>query len=236
MNNAIQRIEALCGSGSASKYAKWLLTAQTWENAGALFHSLAQAPDKDTLLNHLATLRYALVFRSLGFLPSFEPTESKGPDLRIDRDDASATVEVTRFRPMKPGPPALTWEEYRRDEFLLEPYSDLERDVNKSANKVIDKFKQAIDPCAVIAVWNDDEAIDPTDMSIAIPYIQQQRLLPAGLQIVVYGSQCIGDRQLYCFPMKAQLDARVQELANELESVRVCAAVTAVLADDRSAV
>ncbi len=37
--------------------------------------------------------------------------------------------------------------------------------------------------------------------------------LPVGLELVVYGSCWIGRSQLYCFPMKTNLNARIQEWA-----------------------
>ena len=231
MTKAVQRIEALCGSRIALQLARWLSIAEAWGNSAALFDRLAAAPDRASVLDHVATLRYALVFRGLGLLPSFEPTGPTGPDLLITRDGASATVEVTRFRPMNPGPPVSDGEFE-----ILEEYGNPERDVNKSFNKVLDKFSQAIGPCAVIAVWNDDDALEEIEMSIALRDLRQDRRLPVGLQIVVYGSDWMRDQQLYCFPMKAQLDVHVQQWAHELETVSVSTAVAAALANVRSAV
>ena len=125
MTDAVQQIEAFCGRNAASQIETWLSTAQMWPNSASFFHSLATAPDKDALLDHLATLRYGLIFRGLGFLPSFEPTGSEGPDLLIARDGSSATVEVTRFKAVNPGPPLLSEEECLRGEWLLEPYGNL---------------------------------------------------------------------------------------------------------------
>jgi hypothetical protein len=139
----IQRIQALCGSSAAAELGGWLSKAQMWPNSDAFLHSLAVAADKETLVDHLATLRYGLIFGSLRFLPAFEPTGTDGPDLLITRDETSATVEVTRFRPMNPGPPILTEEEVLRDDGFLEPYGNPQRDVAKCLRKVRGKFRQA---------------------------------------------------------------------------------------------
>lgn len=235
MTNAMQRIEAFCGRDTASELKNWLSKAQMWPNSATFFHSLAVAVDKDTLLDHLATLRYSLIFRSLGFLPSFEPTGSHGPDLLIARDGTSATVEVTRFKAINPGPAALSKEEYLGGEWLLEAYGNSRRDVAKSVRKVRDKFRQASAPHAIIAVWNDDEALEELEMCIALRDLQQDPRLPAGLELVVYGSPCVGHFQLYSFPMKPQLEVPIQEWAQQIESVSVCAAINAALAMDGEA-
>jgi hypothetical protein len=233
MTKAMQRIEALCGRSVASELGNWLSKAQMWPNSTAFLHPLATAADKDALLDHVATLRYSLIFRSLGFLPAFEPTGADGPDLLITRDGISATVEVTRFRAMNPGPPILTYEEFRRDDGFLEPYGNPQRDVAKCLRKVRDKFRQAIALHAIIAVWNDDEALEEVEMHIALRSFQEDPTLPAGLELVVYGS--IGRSRLYSVPMKPQLGAPFQEWAQRIESVSVPAAVNASLAmDDQS--
>lgn len=231
MTNAMQRIEAFCNGNTASELKNWLSKAQMWANSAAFLHSLAVAVDKDALLDHLATLRYGLIFRSLGFLPSFEPTGSQGPDLLIARDGTSATVEVTRFRAINSGPAASSKEDIR-GEWLLEPYGNPQRDVAKSTRKVRDKFRQAIAPHAIIAVWNDDEALEELEMRIALRDLQHDPCLPAGLELVVYGSPWVGRSQLYSVPMKPQLDASIQEWAHQIESVTVSAAINAALAMD----
>jgi hypothetical protein len=236
MAKAIQRIQALCGGSVASELAAWLSKAQTWPNSIALFHTLATAADKETLLDHLAPLHYGLIFRGLGFLPSYEPTGREGSDLLITRDEASATVEVTRFRPMNPGPPILTEEEFRKDDWYLEEYGDPERDLARCLRKVTDKFRQATGERAIIAVWNDDEAIDEINMRLMLGGLRDYPGRPTGLEFVVYGSPWIGRSQLFCFPMKLKLDAAFRELAQRLESVTIPTAINAALAmDDRIA-
>src|SRR5205823_2972375 len=85
---------------------------------------------------------------------------------------------------------------------------------------------------AIIAVWNDDEALEELEMHMALRDLQQDPRLPAGLELVVYGSAWTGHFQLYTFSMKPQLDASIQEWAQQIESVSVCAAINAALAMD----
>jgi hypothetical protein len=235
MAEAVHRIQALCGSSVASELAGWLSRALPWPSSAAFFHLLATAADKEILLDHLATLRYSLIFRGLGFLPAFEPTGSQGSDLLVTRDGTSATVEVTRFRLVNPGPPILTREELHRDDCFLQPYGNPQRDVAKCIRKVRDKFRQAIAPHAIIAVWNDDGALEEIEMHIGLRDLREDPRRPAGLELVVYGSWWIGRSQLYSFPMKPKLVAPFQELAQQLESVTVAAAINAALAFDDGA-
>jgi len=201
---AMERIKALYDEGVALEFDCWLSKVQRWPNSAALFHSFALASNKQTLLDHLATLHYSLVFGYLGFFVSFEPDGRKGPDLLITRDGISATVEVTRLRPMNPGPPALSEEECQGSEQVLEPYGDPYRDVNRSFGKVLAKFKQAIGPHSIIAVWNDDDALEELEMFMAVRDLCQAPCLPAGLDFVIYGSKWISSvhLHLYTFPLK----------------------------------
>jgi len=90
MTKAIQRIRALCSKNAASEFEDWLSKVQKWPNAAALLNSLAGATDQENLFDHLAPLRYSLIFKYLGFVPSFEPTGKKGPDLLILRASVCA--------------------------------------------------------------------------------------------------------------------------------------------------
>jgi hypothetical protein len=225
MTKAIQRIRALCSKSAASEFEDWLSKVQKWPNAAALLNSLAGATGQENLLDHLAPLRYSLIFKYLGFAPSFEPTGKKGPDLLITRDGTSATVEVTRFRPMNPGPSGLNEVECQSGEWILEPYGDPERDINRSFGKVMAKFNQAIAPHSIIAVWNDDDALEEIEMSTAVRDLRQVRGLPAGLDFVIYGSPWIDRAQLRTFPMKSQLDTVIQHWAQQIESVNVRTAI-----------
>lgn len=92
-----------------------------------------------------------------------------------------------------------------------------------------DKFRQATGEHAIIAVWNDDEAIDEINMRLMLGGLRDYPGRPAGLEFVIYGSPWVGRSQLFCYPMKSKLDAAFQELAQQIESVSVPAIVNAAL-------
>jgi hypothetical protein len=115
-------------------------------------------------------------------------------------------------------------------EKFLEPYGNPQRDVAKCLRKVKDKFRQAIGPHTIIAVWNDDEAVEELWMRMALRDLRQDPSRPAGLELVIYGSWWIGHCQLYSFPMKPEVEAPFQEWAQQIELVSVPAAVNAALA------
>lgn len=227
MTKAMQRIETLCDSNEASRIRRCLDVASTWKNCTAFLHSLAVSPNKNALFDDIATLRYGLIFKGLGFLPSFEPTGSQGPDLLIARDAVSATVEVTRFKAMNSGPPQITGKALHNEEFMLASYGCPQRDIPKSKRKIIDKFPQATATLALIAVWNDDDALEEVEMDIALRELQRDPRVPVGLQFVIYGSSW--GQRLYCYPMRLQLEDLVQQWAQEITSVNVDAAVDAGL-------
>ena len=229
----MQQVRVLCGESAALQFENWLSTVLKCPNSDAFFHSLATAPDKEALLDHLATLRYSLIFGYLGFAVSFEPTGTQGPDLLITRDGISATVEVTRFRSMNPGPSVLSEEKLQSDELILEPYGNPCRDVPKSLRKIKEKFRQALAPHAIIAVWNDDEALEELEMSIALRNLRQNSALPAGLEFVIYGSRWISHIQLHIFPMKPQLDPVIQQWAQQIKSVNVRVAIQSYIQNNK---
>jgi hypothetical protein len=227
MGGAVERIETFCGR-DATGYAKWLSVAKSWPNAAALHRSIALAASREYLLDHLAALRYALIFSNLGFAVEFEPTGSKGPDLLVRRDGLSTTIEVTRFRHMHSGSPKVGIGELQSDDFRLEPYGDPARDIIKCLEKVRGKFHQASGPSAVIAVWNSDDDLEELEMASALADLQRDLELPVGLEFIVYGS-CWGDR-LYCFPMMREPSRRVLRWVDELEATGVSEAVASALA------
>jgi hypothetical protein len=231
---AMERIKALCDETVALEFESWLSKILNYPNSDTFFHSLATVADKEALLDHLATLRYSLIFGYLGFAVSFEPTGT-GPDLLITRDGISTTVEVTRFRSTNPGPQPWSEEELESDKLMLDTYGNPCRDVPKSLRKIREKFRQALAPHAIIAVWNDDEALEELEMAMALRTLRQDPRLPAGLDFVIYGSQWISSVRLHLhiFPMKPQLDSVIQGWAQQIESVNVRTAIQHYTQEDK---
>jgi hypothetical protein len=219
---AVRRIWDLMDGSHAEPASEWLRTVALWPNATGFLSRVATAIDRATLLDYLAELRYALMFRGLGFALQFEPCGPEGPDLGICRSGLSATVEVARFRPMNPGPSVIT------DDFadgVLEVYGNPERDTAKAIAKVRHKFRQAAGDRFIIALWNDDDAMEGVEVSCAVANLAHHPERPAALQFVLYGSQWIGTRQLHCFPVAQDPEERVREWMHELEVARVSVAV-----------
>lgn len=204
----------------------WVEVIQGWSGASAIWHSIAHSENEDVLLDHAAALRYALVFRALGFSVGFEPTGSEGPDLAIRRDGISATVEVTRFRYINPGPAPVS------DAELLRPYGNPPRDIAKAMRKLARKFRQATHERALIAVWNDDESLEELEVELAVGELKKAHDLPDGLMAVVHASRWVGAgaRQFYWFWIQVpQPPAR--EWCRDLEATTANGAISRALAE-----
>jgi hypothetical protein len=220
---AVERINEVCDARSALAYRDWIQAAAGWPGSDALFDRIGRADGEGQVLDHLAELRYALVFRHLGFAITIEPQGQKGPDLEVSRGGLSAVVEVTRFRPMNPGPADSDGES-------LSAYGDVARDVTKSVEKLAGKFGQLDGERSIIAFWNDDDALEELEMSMAASVLSGAPDTPESLQFVLFGSAWSSPaRQLHCFPMR-DLPGDVQRWMKELETVSVTAAVNSALA------
>ena len=222
VRRAIDRINEVCDARSALAYRDWIQAAAGWPGSDALFDRIGRADGEGQLLDHLAELRYALVFRYLGFAITIEPLGQKGPDLEVSRGGLSAVVEVTRFRPMNPGPTDTDGE-------LLSAYGDVARDVTKSLGKLAGKFGQLDGQRSIIAVWNDDDALEELEMSMAAKDLSSAPDMPTSLQFVLFGSSWTSPtRDLHCFQMR-DLQGDVEQWARELETASVTAAVRSVV-------
>lgn len=178
---------------------------QQMPGSSRLLKRLASASDKEQFEDYLAELQYALIFTGLQFQVEIEPFGRKGPDLRILRDGQQSVVEVTRFRKQYSGPPLV---DYNSQDFLLEEYGNVERDIRKSLEKIIGKFTQVKDQDAIIALWNDEGDLEELEVLEAISVLlddvnQGTGSIPKGLSFVVYAGQCpIRNRQEFlCLPL-----------------------------------
>ena len=207
---ALQNVSLLLEKSEAQLWRSRLERVGQMAGASLKFKRIASARDKEGLYDYLAEIRYALVFAGLGFQVRLEPLGEKGPDLEISRDGHTAVVEVKRFRQINPGPSkiSLSDKEFSDDTFLLEPYGDLEREINKCASRVEEKFKQVGDMASIIASWNDDEDLDEVGHEGAVRRLynyaaQEGSSLPSGLLCILYGSNwCRQRQQFYCFPLR----------------------------------
>ena len=84
---AVETARRLCGP-DASRYCDWLRLARAWPGVGAFFARLECEATASQVVDHLASLYFGMIFCTLGFVVSFEPSGLKGPDLLIERDGA----------------------------------------------------------------------------------------------------------------------------------------------------
>jgi len=206
---ALQKLSLLLEKSEAQLWRSRLERVRRMSGASLKFKRIASARDKEELYDYLAEIRYALVFAGLGFQVRLEPLGKKGPDLEISRDGHIAVVEVKRFRQINPGPLkiSLSDKEFLDNTFLLEPWGDLEREVNKCISRIGEKFKQVGDRASIIALWNDDEDLDEIGHEETVrrlrDYAAQGASHPSGLLFVLYASNwCRPRQQFYCFPLR----------------------------------
>ena len=207
---ALQNVSLLLEKSEAQLWRSRLERVGQMAGASLKFKRIASARDKEGLYDYLAEIRYALVFAGLGFQVRLEPLGEKGPDLEISRDGHTAVVEVKRFRRINPGPLkiSLSDKEFLDDTFLLEPWGNLEKEVNKCISQVRKKFKQVGDKASIIALWNDDEDLDEVGHEEAVRRLhdyagQDSSSLPSGLMFILYGSNwCRPRQQFYCFQLR----------------------------------
>jgi hypothetical protein len=229
LNKANQNLFLLLEKNEAQLWESRLERVQQLPGVSSTFKRIADAPDREQLCDYLAEIRYALVFIGLGFQVQVEPLGKEGPDLGISRDGHSAVIEVKRFRQVDPGPPkiSLSDKEFLDNTFLLEPWGDLEREINKYKSRITEKFEQVGNRESIIAVWNDDEDLDEIGNEEAVrrlrDYTAQQGVsFPSGLLFVLYASNwCRPRQQFYCFPLRT-LRTPQSNWMKELESSFVC--------------
>jgi hypothetical protein len=224
IDKASEKLRQLLGEG-AGFWCQLLNKIKTMPGAGSLFEHISESRNKGELYDHLAVVRYVGVFRAFGFGVEIEPVGSKGPDLAISRDGDKALVEVTRFREMYPGPPPLLEDEDPQ----LSQYGDLDRDTQRSWSKIMGKFHQVGSGQSIIAIWNDDDALEEIEPDLAVQVLRREARkgtieIPTGLAFVVYGSKWIGpgtdtlEQQFYCFPLTKSLRPHHAQLIKELET------------------
>jgi hypothetical protein len=199
--------------------------AASFPNGSVLLRRLGAARDIESLWDSLAELRYALVFRSIGCDVSWEPDGRAGPDLAVRSGDATFAVEVARFRPMNDGPPPL--------EEFLQVYGNPDRDLAKSMTKITGKFRQIGDRPAIVALWNDDEALEDPEVRMAAGGLRRSAQRPAGLVGVVYGSKWIGQQQLFWFSVAHESNLVAESIGQRLVTVRVSQALWSHLGGER---
>lgn len=212
INVAFQKVVDLLGENIAQAYLSRFRCIEKIPGADRIFERLTFATHREKLLDYLKEVDYTLVFLGLGFQIEIEPHGKQGPDLRVTRDGYQALVEVTRFRPVNPGPPPemdLSAEYGRK-------YGDPKRDTRKAMRKIYKKFPQVEVEKSIIAIWDDDEDMEEVEVKIAVRYLQKEETLPKSLLFVLYGSPWY--QHLNCFPLTKISAPHYSLWQRELES------------------
>lgn len=204
---------------------------QGLKGANRIFKHIAKTNDKEQIEDYFAEIKFALVFKGLGYSLEFEPLGRKGPDLGISRNGDKITVEVTRFRKMFPGPPAT---DSSND---MESYGNIKRDTKKAFRKIIKKFSQTSSYDSIIALWNDDEDLEEIEVGEAVNDLCKDKnknniSIPDELSFVIYVSKWVNVRlnqQIYCFPLHSSLSENNKKLMNDLEKSRVSYLINSAL-------
>lgn len=166
------RLARLWKDGSGPRL--WVDVYARLPNAAAGLDRFLRAPDDHAFLDHAAEMRWALVLSALGFAIEIEPLGPKGPDLGLGLGGFSGFGEVTRLRPMNPGPGMIGKDEDGEDVVL--PYGDTERDTNKALGKLLAKERQLIENRPnLVLIRNDDDALDEGEVVTAFNGIVENR-------------------------------------------------------------
>lgn len=216
------KVLELLEENAAQVYMRRLERARRIAGAERIFDRISYATHREKLLDYLAEVNYALVFVSLGFEVEFEPFGTVGADLGITKGNQQVIVEVTRFRPVNPGPPEMAMS----GEMNIEEYGNFQRDLRKAVRKIYRKFAQVKNQKSVIAIWNADRDLEEMEVKEAVRSLWHDDDLPDGLLFLLYGSALIapawvgprGHQQLYCFPFRLITEPAYTSLQRELES------------------
>ncbi len=237
MDQALERVRVLLGTAQEGKWCPRFERVARMPNAQAIFKEIntnVRLDNKDAvelLSDRLAAIIYALIFSGLGFVVEWEPFEKsrekggKNPDLRITRDDHMAIVEVKRIRRKKDNqanvslePSRISLEEMREDDWLLEPYGDLDKESRKTythLSEIRGEHSQLRGEESILAIWDEDNTEDAssayTQNYVLWENNQEIFTLPQGLRFMVcYFPNAIWQRiragqplqELYCYPLQ----------------------------------
>lgn len=206
MHQVSQRLAELLAPSAAYRWASLLPAIQTIGNVAPKLRLVETATDVETLTDYLCELRFALIFRSLGFDVEAEPLGGKGPDFRVVRDEKDAMLECTRLRRIHHGPQEL---DVTDPLATLVLYGNPSRDTAKAFSKIISKFPQVAGFTSIVAVWNDDGDLEELEVQEAVGHLRDGSIagmhpLPSGLQAVLYSSPWVGIttyKQIFCFEL-----------------------------------
>jgi hypothetical protein len=201
-----QTLTDLLAPPEVHRWISLLPAVEAIRNLASKLRLIERATDVEVLRDYLCELRFALIFRSLGFDVEADPMGKKGPDFRVVRDGKDAMLECTRLRRIYPGPPELGVTDPLP---TLGDYGDPRRDTKKAFSKITSKFPQVTGFDSIVAVWNDDGDLEEFEVGEAVGHIRNDVTagrypLPLGLQAVLYSSpwrDVTTRKQNFCFEL-----------------------------------
>lgn len=200
-----------------------------------MVRALSAVPGGDALLKHFIETRndeefddyiaeawFVAVFTSCGYEVQIYPEGSAGPDLLLRRNGESFYIEITRFRPVNDGPPPMPKD---LSGHRLPEYGNPQRDQRKATNKIFHKFRQIRAIPSVVAIWNDDGAMEDVEVKAASADIGKNPHKPQSLEVIFYGSMWISKKQFHAFPVVDNQSLSTKHLIDSIESARLSTAV-----------
>ena len=182
-------------------FIKLVHCAADIEGVEAVFQRMNERDD-DEALDHLAEIKYGVLFRDLGFFAEFEPTGIKGPDLMVERDQVSAFVEVKRYRPKEVDsvPESLgrggTLPTYGGNPAYTQ--AQIEKDLLCKIRQI--QPKNGVQH-GILAVWSDRSSFENDVFECAVRRIPRKEAKQKGLRFCIFGSDfvTVGDpKRFYC--------------------------------------
>lgn len=151
--------------------------------------------DDQMATDHLAEIKYGVLFKDSGFRPRFEPTGKKGPDLMVARDGMSAFVEVKRYRPKDGEDIPDEWGPHG----TLSQYGDplkaqlqYEEDLRRKLRQI--EPRDGVEH-GILAVWSDRESFEEIEFEAAVGQISSDAARK-GVRFCMYGSLWVKPRCL----------------------------------------
>lgn len=163
LDRAIGRIKSLLEPRQIPPGHPHLRAISLLPRGDRILRRLSRVSDVESLRDVLAEVHSALLFAGLGFAVEVEPLGQKGPDLRVQLDEHSLLVEISRLR-LKRRMPVLDLAE--RPLMLANLGPPLE-DVRRAFQKICSKLPQLAAQPGILLIWDDDEVLDEAHVATA---------------------------------------------------------------------
>ena len=223
VDRALERAKQYSGAFDISTVFGVIKALGVLDGGDALLKHLADSKLDEDFDDYLAEVWFIAAFTSCGYEITIYPEGSEGPDLLIRKNGESSYVEVTRFRKDGEGPPPMPDDS---ENHQLPGYGSPQKDQRKANNKIFHKFRQTGTLPSAVAIWNDDGDMEDVEVEAASGEIRINPLRPPNLEMVLYGSKWIGDRQFYAFPLSEQRSPVMVHLDESIAPVTWSTAVS----------